>query len=120
MELNRDEWLGLAPEVENDHQVIELLVGDLHCPLCGAAYEPSAIHFVRQRPDTLTLAVQCYCCGTGSLITVRRKCPPPPAMLELTPDERTFFSRIPPLSHADVQRIRCLLKAHTGDLRDLL
>lgn len=120
MEHNHDEWLDLELDAESDHQVIELLAGDLHCPLCGAPYEPPAIHFVRQRPEVLTLAVQCYRCGTGSLITVRRERPPAPAASELTPLERAFFSSIPPLSHADVQRIRHLLQAHTGDLRDLL
>jgi len=120
VEHNHDEWLDLELDAESDHQVIELLAGDLHCPLCGAPYEPPAIHFVRQRPEVLTLAVQCYRCGTGSLITVRRERPPAPAASELTPLERAFFSSIPPLSHADVQRIRHLLQAHTGDLRDLL
>lgn len=120
MESNRDEWLSLTLDAGSDHQVIELLVGDLHCPLCGAAYEPSAIHLVRQRPDKLTLAVQCYRCGTGSLVTIQRESSPLTVPSELTPLERAFFGSIPPLSHADVQRIRRLLQAHTGDLRDLL
>jgi hypothetical protein len=38
----------------------------------------------------------------------------------LTPSERAFFARLPPLGDADVARIRRLLRAHSGDLRDLL
>lgn len=120
MEHNHDEWLDLELETNSDSHVIELLAGDLTCPLCGAPYEPSAIHFVRQRLDVVTLAVQCYRCGAGSLITAQRE--PRPAFLpsELTPVERAFFACLPPLGDADVARIRRLLRAHTGDLRDLL
>ncbi len=120
MDYNHDEWLDLELETDSDSQVIELLAGDLTCPLCGSSYEPSAIHFVRQRCDTITLAVQCYCCGAGSLITARCESKPASIPSELTPIERAFFACLPPLSDADVARLRRLLRAHTGDLRDLL
>ncbi|MCS6847097.1 MAG: hypothetical protein RMN52_05205 [Anaerolineae bacterium] len=120
MEHNHDEWLDLELETDSDSQVIELLAGDLTCPLCGSSYEPSAIHFIRQRRDIVTLAVQCYRCGAGSLITVQRDASPTSDPSELTPVERAFFACLPPLSDADVARIRRLLRAHTGDLRDLL
>ncbi|WP_169239241.1 hypothetical protein [Candidatus Roseilinea sp. NK_OTU-006] len=120
MDYNRDEWLDLELETDSDAQIIELLAGDLTCPLCGSPYEPSAIHLVRQRCERITLAVQCHRCGTGSLITaphVFRLASPPS---ELTPIERAFFACLPPISDADVARLRRLLRAHTGGLRDLL
>ncbi len=120
MEHNHDEWLDLELDLDSDSQVIELLAGDLHCPLCGSRYEPTAIHLIRHRPDTIMLAVQCHQCGTGSLITIRYMPKSLPASSELTPIERAFFGCLPPLGDADVLRIRRLLQAHTGDLRDLL
>ncbi|MCS7055124.1 MAG: hypothetical protein NZM18_02965 [Thermoflexales bacterium] len=120
MEHNREEWLDLELDTDGDSQIIELLAGDLTCPLCGSPYEPSAIHFVRQLQSTVTLAVQCHCCGAGSLITAPRQPQPVSPPSELTPVERAFFACLPPLSDADIARIRRLLWAHNGDLRDLL
>ncbi len=120
MDANYDEWLDLELETDSDSLSIELLAGDLTCPLCGSSYEPSAIHFVRQRHDTITLAVQCHRCGTGSLITAQRELRPAPVPSELTPIERAHFACLPPFSDADVARFRRLLRTHTGDLRDLL
>lgn len=120
MNANYDEWLDLALKTDSDSQLIELLAGDLTCPLCGSSYEPSAIHFIRQRCDTIMLAVQCHHCGTGSLITVQRERIPAPIPSELTPIERAFFACLPPIGDADAARFRRLLRAHTGDLRDLL
>lgn len=116
---NHDEWLDLELETNDDSQVVELLAGDLTCPLCGSPYESSAIHFIRQRSDAVTLAVQCYRCGAGSLLTLQCESQPASLSSELTPIERAFFACLPPLSEADVARIRRLLQQHTGGLCDL-
>jgi hypothetical protein len=73
---------------------------------------------IRERAGVVTLAVQCHCCGTGSLVSMQSEAKP--AEAELTPVERAFFAYLPPLSAADVQRARQLLRQHTGNLRDLL
>lgn len=120
MEHRPDEWLGLELDLDNDHALIETLAGDLHCPLCGSPYEPSAIHFVRERHGAVTLAVQCYHCGSGSLLSLVLPLRALPQPTELTPVERAFFAYLAPISDADVQRIRRLLRVHCGDLRDLI
>ena len=100
---------------------IELLINERHCPLCGCAYDET--HPVHERDGVITLAVQCHCCGTGSLITVKRamRLSPPDAMdSELTSVERAFFGSLRPISEDDVGRMRRLMRTHRGDLRELL
>lgn len=123
MEGNPEEWLNLELDAGNDHEIIESLVGDLHCPLCGSAYDLAETHVVREHGGSLTLATQCYCCGTGSLISIAPTPSPPtpaPSATELTPVERAFFASLKPLCAADVRRIHQLLRQHRGDLRDLM
>ena len=117
MEQNSDEWF----DTFDPNSVIELLIGGQLCPLCGCAYDERETRLVRERANTLTLAVQCHCCGTGSLVTVEREPQPAlPAHTELTPVERAFFAYQRPINHTDVARMRALLAAHHGDLRDLM
>lgn len=105
--------------LNNDRDVIELLAGDLLCPLCQCAYDAGETRIIREMGSSVTMAVQCHRCGTGSLIALEM-----PAMhtqpSELTPVERAYFAYLPPLCEADVERIRALLKTHRGDLCDLM
>ncbi len=117
MEQNSDEWF----DTFDPNSVIELLIGGQLCPLCGCAYDERETRLVRERANTLTLAVQCHCCGTGSLVTVEREMQPAlTAYTELTPVERAFFACLKPIGQDDIARMRLLLEAHTGNLRDLM
>jgi hypothetical protein len=106
--------------LESDHEVIELLAGDLLCPLCNCAYDAGETRIVRELGNSVTVAVQCHCCGTGSLIALETPAPGPLLPAELTPVERAYFAYLPPLRDDDVKRIRALLRNHRGDLRDLV
>ena len=92
------------------------LADEQYCPLCGCEYEES--HPVRERDGRLTLAVQCHCCGTGSLVTITREAPS--ATSALTPIEQAFFASLRPISDDDVGRMRAIIQSHHGDLRDLI
>jgi hypothetical protein len=104
--------------IDDDRDVIELLAGDLLCPLCQRAYDAGETRIIREMGNAVTVAVQCHCCGTGSLLALEL-----PTMqmqpTELTPVEQAYFAYLPPLREADVLRIRRLLQQHRGDLRDL-
>jgi hypothetical protein len=106
-------------DLNDDVEVITHLVGDLHCPLCNCHYDPAETRMIREHAQRLTLAVQCHCCGTGSLVTVERESHQA-TTAELTPVERAFFAYLSPINGADVQRVHALLQAHRGDLRDLI
>jgi len=107
-------------ELDSDqHSVIDLLAGEQSCPLCGCPYDETRV--VREREGVITLAVQCHCCGTGSLITIENESRPVAAThLEFTPVEQAFFASLRPIGEEDVRRMRALLKKHWGDLRELL
>jgi hypothetical protein len=106
--------------LESDREVIELLAGDLLCPLCSCAYDAGETRVIRELGNAVTVAVQCHCCGTGSLIALALPVKGALQPAELTPVERAFFAYLPPLQQADVERVRALLKNHRGDLRDLV
>ena len=122
MEQDASQRFDLRPfelNLDSDREVIELLAGDLLCPLCNCAYDAGETRIIRELGQCVTVAVQCHCCGTGSLISLEM-----PATrvqpTELTPVERAYFAYLPPFRESDVERIRNLLKAHRGDLRDLV
>ena len=97
----------------------DLLASERHCPLCGCEYEES--HLVRESDGLLTLAVQCYCCGTGSLVTITHDVVSvPSATPVLTPIEQAFFASLRPISDDDIGRMRAIIQTHQGDLRDLM
>ncbi len=108
-----------ALDLSDDAEVITHLVGDLHCPLCDCHYDPAETRMIREHEQRLTLAVQCHCCGTGSLVAVELESRPT-VSTELTHVERAFFAYLSPLNDADVRRARAVLKAHRGDLRGLI
>jgi len=85
------------------------------CPLCGAPVQ--SLRFVRRLAGAITLAWQCPCCGIGGLVSISTA---PQTACELTPLEQIAFAGLPPISEADAQRIRRLIRTHQGDLRDLL
>ncbi len=119
MEQYSDEWFDGFETFNSDSvqesNIIELLIGGQLCPLCGCAYDEHETRLVRERDITLTLAVQCHCCGTGSLVTVERESQPMlSAHTELSPVERAFFAYQRPISHDDVARMRALLEVHIG------
>jgi hypothetical protein len=118
MERPSDEWFDTLNFVQKSN-IIELLIGDHQCPLCGCAYDDEATHLVRERSNVITLSVQCHCCGIGSLVSVEREARLSPAC-ELTPVERAFFAYLRPINREDVAHMRTLLAAHSGDLRALL
>lgn len=102
--------------------LITLLADGRQCPQCGAALDArellvSQSHATHARAITLQLC--CARCGCDSSVTVsidaRIALSP-----ELTPDEAFHFSSAAPLSETDIARMRALLRAHTGDLLDLL
>jgi hypothetical protein len=103
---------------DDDAQMIALLGGDLHCPLCDRRYDSAETRVVRERAGLVTLAVQCHRCGTGSLVAIERT--PQARVTELTAVERAFFAYLPPLDAGDVRRMRAVLANHRGDLRDLI
>lgn len=112
------EFLDSDLDADGEAQAAALLGGEIHCPLCGHPYDHDARRVVRERDGLMTLAVQCHCCGTGSLVAVEHAQRPP--VTELTAVERAFFAYLPPITEADVMRARNVLRAHRGDLRDLL
>jgi hypothetical protein len=122
MEQDASQHFDLRPfelNLDSDREVIELLDGDLFCPLCSCAYDAGDTRIIRELGNSVTVAVQCHCCGTGSLIALAM--PATRAQpTELTPVERAYFAYLPPLREADVQRMRELLQRHRGDLRDLV
>lgn len=120
MEGGSDERLNFELDCDSDHDIIEALAGDLHCPLCGSTYDPAETQLVREHGGSLTLAVQCHRCSTGSLIRCSFPSRSLPSSTELTPVERAFFAYLSPLNDADVRRIHQLLREHRGDLRDLI
>jgi hypothetical protein len=115
-----EQWLGPDAEGSLD-ELIEHLAGDGRCPLCGGAFTRDArICVVRGR--RLILSVQCYCCGTGSLISA----PAPqhsglyqPPHTELTPAESLHFAHTDPLSSDDVLDMHNFLRHFRGDLAGL-
>ncbi len=122
MEQDARRHVDLAQFDENlgsDRDVIELLAGDLLCPLCHCAYDAGETRVIREMGNVVTVAVQCHHCGTGSLIALempaQRSLP-----TELTPVERAFFAYLPPLREVDVARICRLIQQHRGDLLDLM
>lgn len=85
------------PLPNGSDQLAEQLAGDLLCPLCGTGYTDEGIRTVRHEGNRWTLSVQCYCCGTGSLITAHAHMSP-----ELTPGELIIFAHLPPLTENDI------------------
>lgn len=114
----RQDWFSFDQHIGQDS--IDLLVGEQHCPLCGCEYEDTQP--VRERDGVLTLAVQCHCCGTGSLVTVTRDRlhEDVHASASLTPVEQAFFASLRPIGDDDLDRMRAIIRMHQGDLRDLL
>lgn len=123
MEQDASRHVDLRPfelNLDSDREVIELLAGDLLCPLCGCAYDAGETRIIREMGNAVTVAMQCHRCGTGSLIALEMPARRAMQPTELTPVERAFFAYLPPLCEADVERVRRLLQHHRGDLRDLL
>jgi len=101
------------PLPDGSAQLAEQLAGDLLCPLCGSGYSSDGIHVVRHEGNRWTLSVQCFCCGTGSLITAHAHVSP-----ELTPGELVIFAHLPPLNDNDVLDMHDALRQMTGSLHD--
>jgi hypothetical protein len=84
-------------------------MGDLNCPLCGSAYDADQLHPIRKDMDRWTLSVQCYCCGTGSLITT-------PAFMAAEITSATHeHEKLAPFSADDVLEWHRLLLHFEGD-----
>ena len=110
------------------HDLIELLAGDNHCPLCGKAYSPDGIWLVQQHSRRWILTVQCNCCGTGSLIAVTVPHSAFPNVLdsafispvvELTPAEVMQFAGSTSLNTDDVLDMHLFLQDYRGDFLGL-
>ncbi len=93
------------PLHNSSDQLAEQLAGDLLCPLCGTPYLEEGIHVLRHQGNRWTLSVQCYCCGSGSLITAHVQVSP-----DLNPGELIVFAQMPPLSEDDVLDIHNALQ----------
>ena len=84
-------------------------MGDLNCPLCGSAYDADQLQPICKDSDRWVLSVQCYCCGTGSLITT-----PAFTATDLISEAHTQQT-LPPLSVDDVLQWQQLLQDFEGD-----
>lgn len=102
------------PLPSGSDQLAEQLAGDLLCPLCGIAYTADGIRMVRHTGNRWTLSVQCFCCGTGSLLTAHAHISP-----DLTPGELVIFAQMAPLSEDDVLDMHHALQ-HELSTRQLL
>lgn len=91
--------------------VLAALSSKLRCPICGSPYDAEEMRLVRERDHTLTVAVQCHCCSTGALLSVRLDAP---LQGELEPAERIFFAQRPPISPPEAARLRRIIREHTG------
>lgn len=67
----------------------EQWMDDLNCPLCGAAYDAVQLQPIRKDAERWLLSVQCFCCGTGSLITT-------PAFTAAEPDDAQVGGKLRP------------------------
>ncbi len=92
-------------------ELIQELIGDasgaLNCPLCDAPHEADGVQVVQQVGDRYTLSVQCFCCGTGSLMTVRA-----PLGTDQTVES---FAHFPPINTDDVLDWHRFLGHYHGD-----
>lgn len=90
----------------------EQWMDDLNCPLCGSAYDAVQLQPIRKDAERWLLSVQCFCCGTGSLITT-------PAFMAAEPVDAQraglIRAELPPFSREDVQVWRQLLHEFQGD-----
>lgn len=96
-------------------ELIQELIGDtsgaLNCPLCDAPHEADGVKVLQHLGDRYTLSVQCFCCGTGSLMTV---CAP----LD-TAQAPESFAHLPPLNTDDVLDWHRFLQHYRGDVQTL-
>lgn len=100
-----------------DSEMVELLVGDLRCPSCGAAFAVDGVSLTFTASRDVALSCQCRRCGAGSTMTISIKHVSLSA--ELTPGEAFRFSQLRPLHDGDLESMRELLRNHRGDLRAL-
>ncbi len=101
-----------------DSEMVELLVGDLCCPSCGAAFATDGVSLVFTALRDVALSCQCGRCGAGSTMTISINSASLSA--ELTPGEAFRFSQLRPLHDGDLDKMRALLRSHRGDLRALI
>ena len=117
--------MGQRPGPDDEGEIdewVEHLTGDGHCPLCGGVLTHENIRLARG--SRLTLSVQCYCCGAGSLITA----PAPrilrpiqgPVPVDPTLADLLHFAHLAPLAAADVLEMRAFLVDFQGDLADFI
>jgi hypothetical protein len=113
----QDEWL-------NDELLLHRIPAEIRiggppcCPLCGTPVQ--SLRFIRQISGAVTLAWQCPHCSIGGLISISLTPLPEDNHAVLTSMEQIAFAELPPISEADARRMRQLIWAHQGDLRDLL
>jgi hypothetical protein len=108
-------------ELPDDQQddILSMLADGQLCPQCGAALGPDAFSVARSETRAIRLALSCARCGCTSVVTVSIDSSAS-LSADLTPDEAFRFSRTTPLSERDCDRMHDLLRAHAGDLLDLL
>jgi hypothetical protein len=105
------------PNTPADELIRELIgdaAGELSCALCGCPHEADGVKVVQQVGERYTLSVQCFCCGTGSLMTVRA-----PLGTQHPLHERESFAHLPPITPSDVLAWHDFLQDYQGDLRAL-
>ena len=101
-----------------DAEIVEMLVGDLRCPSCGAAFAAEGVSLTFSPARAIELSCQCGRCGTGSLMTISMH--DASLSAELTPGEAFHFSQLRPLHDGDTSNMRERLRRHRGDLRALI
>jgi hypothetical protein len=101
---------------DSHDELIQELIGDadgaLSCPLCGQPHEADGVRVLRHLGERYTLSVQCFCCGTGSLMTVRAPLGDEPA------DE--WSAHLQPIGVDEVLGWHRFLAEYRGDIQSLL
>lgn len=107
--------LGLSPTVLTPVD-FAARAGELRCPLCGSPYDAESVRLIREQSQSLTVAAQCHCCGTGMLLSLPIV---PHPCSELDPAEQIYFAHRPPISQPEAARLRHIVRTHTGTLTEL-
>jgi hypothetical protein len=111
----------MAHRAHDDHpdDLVTLLADGRRCPQCDLALDAGALDVSQDNARLITLRLRCARCGCDSSVSIAIA-RDVALSAELSPDEAFHFSSASPLAETDITRMRALLRAHHGDLLDLL
>ena len=102
---------------------LQYLVDNIRCTTCGGKFYPEDFRVLGRREEIWFVAVSCGHCATQGIIfaLVREgeTAPRVKATGELTAEEQTKFSSLPPISMDEVTDIHRLLRDFQGDVHEL-